>query len=245
MENFFENNDLSQIKATSRTHMVIEQILNSILDGNLNYGDLLPPENRLCEIFGVSRTVLREAVKVLSSRGILEVRQGAGTIVSRPKDEIPENALSEYIKFNEFTLIQLMEVRWPLEVEVAKLVARRCSLKYLKQLQNTVDKMRNGDQSVEAYVCQDDLFHRTLAEATENPIFGVITRSIVGLLHASRQLTISNYGIDIVIAEHTQIYRAIENKDSPAAAEAMRVHMASTMMQLEKLVLAKRDSNEG
>lgn len=240
-----EYKDLSTIKSTSRTNLVIEQILNSILDGNLKEGDILPPENKLCDIFGVSRTVLREAVKILSSRGILEVKQGAGTLVRRPKDEIPENALSEYIKFNEFTLIQLMEVRWPLEVEMAKLVARRCNLKYLKQLKNTIERMKNGDQSVEAYVYQDDVFHRTLAEATENPIFGVITRSIVGLLHASRQLTISHYGIDIVIEEHNQIYKAIEHKNSDAAVDAMRVHMSSTMMQLEKLVLAKRDSNEG
>jgi GntR family transcriptional repressor for pyruvate dehydrogenase complex len=215
--------------------MVVDELSTSIIKGELADGELLPPENRLCESFGVSRSILREAIKVLASKGLVEVRQGHGTRVRIPRDEIPEEALNTYLMTNPPSLLQLMEVRIPLEIEIAKLAAQRCQEMHIAMLEESLQHMQADLDDFEAVVEADDAFHQVIIEATENPIFRIIMRPLLKYLHLSRQLTVGHFGSAIVIRQHREVYEAIRDHDQVAAEQYMRAQMEVTLKHLQEI----------
>ncbi len=98
---------LSKIKPQSKADLVVEKISNFIVDGGLSDDELLPPEKKLCEIFEVSRSILREAIRGVASKGLVDVRSGYGTIVRMPKDDVPAEALNNYLKTNHLSPMKL------------------------------------------------------------------------------------------------------------------------------------------
>lgn len=185
----------SRVKSQSRTDLIIEKITELILSGELADGELLPPEPKLCEMFGVSRSILREAVRVVSAKGLLEVKQGRGTIARIPKNDIPEEAIGNYLKTNPISLLQLMEVRGPIEIEIAKLAAQNRKEKHLVLMEASFKVMRSDSKTVADFAEADTAFHNALISATKNPLFGIIARSINHYLQISRQLTIRHFGV--------------------------------------------------
>lgn len=225
----------SKIQPQSRVTMVIDELTTSIINGDLSDGELLPPENKLCEIFGVSRSILREAIKVLASKGLLEVKQGHGTRVQIPKDEVPEEALSTYLQTNQVSLLQLMEVRKPLEIEMVKLASQHRTEEHLARMEQSLQTMRGHPESIETVVQADDEFHQAIVEATGNPIFGIMIRPLMKYLHLSRQLTVGHFGVDVVIDLHQKAYEAIKRQDIAAAVESMQDQMDITFQHLQTI----------
>jgi GntR family transcriptional repressor for pyruvate dehydrogenase complex len=170
MKNFLK------INFQSRTDLVVDKITNSIINGELLDGELLPPENQLCEIFGISRSILREAIRALASKGLVEVKQGHGTSVRLPKIEIPEEAVRNFLMANKLSLLQLMEVRTPIEVEVARLAAERREEKHLNIMERSLQIMNDDSNSVEVYADADEAFHKAIIDASNNPLFGIMIR---------------------------------------------------------------------
>ena len=216
-----------KIRIPSRTEMVIERIAEFIFSGQYSVGEVLPPEKKLCETFGISRSIMREAVKVLAAKGLLEVKQGFGTVVCLPKDEVPEKALMTYMAAHSVSLAQLMEVRAPLEIAIAKLAAAGRTDEHLQRMAATFETLSVEGQSLDVYTDADVAFHQSLVDAAGNHIFKIIVNSIIHFLEMSRRLTIHHFGLDIVIKGHEQIYRAVVDKDPNAAAKAMEAHMTS------------------
>jgi DNA-binding FadR family transcriptional regulator len=226
---------LSKIKPQSRTDMVTEKLTDLILSGELSDGDLLPPEPKLCEIFGVSRNILREAVKILASKGLVEVKQGHGTRVRIPKDEVTEEALETYLKTNPISLLQLMEIRTPLEIETARLTAQRRKPEHLVMMERALHVMQTQAEDLEAVVKADDEFHQAMIEATGNPMFKIIIRPLLAYLHVSRQLTIGHFGLKIVLQQHREAYEAIKARDVKRATKCMKAQMALTLKHLQTI----------
>lgn len=225
----------SKIKPQSKADLVVDLITNSIINGELADGERLPPENRLCEIFGVSRSILREAVRVLSSKGLVEVRQGHGSYARLPRVHVPEEAVRHYLLTNPFSLRQLLEIRSPIEMEAARLAAERRAEKHLSALRKTLQSMKNAKNGVEAYADADETFHKSIIEASGNPLFGIMIRSIMGNLHLSRQLAIRHFGIAPVIREHEDIYEAIRDRQTADAARTMKRHMERALVRIRKV----------
>ena len=213
--------------------MVTEKLTDLVLSGELSDGDLLPPEPKLCEIFGVSRNILREAVKILASKGLVEVKQGHGTRVRIPKDEVTEEALETYLKTNPISLLQLMEIRTPLEIETARLAAQRRKPEHLVIMERALHVMQTQSEDLEAVVRADDEFHQAMIEATGNPMFKILIHPLLAYLHVSRQLTIGHFGIEIVIKQHQEAYEAIKAHDVNKAAECMQAQMEVTLKHLQ------------
>jgi len=224
-----------KIKFHSRADLVVDKITNSIINAELSDGELLPPENQLCGIFGVSRSILREAVRVLVSKGLIEVKQGYGTFVRRPKIDIPEEAVRNYLMTHTFSLLQLMEVRTPIEVEVARLAAERRDEKHVKNMEESLQTMSVTLKSAEVYAEADANFHKAIIDASGNLIFGIMIRSIMGNLHISRQLAIRHFGSEVVIQEHKGIFEAIKKKQPRLAAEKMKEHMDGTLKRINQV----------
>ena len=226
---------LSKIKPQSRTDLVVEKITDLIISGEWAEDELLPPENELCEIFGVSRSILREAIRVLATKGLVEVRSGYGTLARAPKDDIPEEALSNYLKANAISLLQPIEIRIPIEIEAAKLAAERREEKHITMMEDALQTMRSPAKTLEMYVRADDDFHEIIVAATHNPIFGIVLRPLMQYLHLSRQLIMQHFGLSIGIEEHQAIFESIKENDVTSAAKTMKEHMEASLSRLQEI----------
>jgi GntR family transcriptional repressor for pyruvate dehydrogenase complex len=225
----------SKIKFQSRADLVVDKISYSVINGELSDGELLPPESKLCETFGVSRSILREAIRVLASKGLVEVKQGHGTFVRRPRIDVTEEAVSNYLRTHSFSLFQLMEVRTPIEVEVAKLAAERREQMHLNSMEESLQVMSVDSNNVDMFSDGDRVFHQAIIDASGNRLFAIMIRSIMGYLHINRQLGIRHFGIQVVFQEHERVFEAIKNQQPSVAAIKMKEHMAQTLMRINKV----------
>ena len=223
---------MSEARLADRAYSGIVQMIRG--DG-LTVGDRLPSESRLSEIFGISRTIVREALARLASDGITEARRGAGSFVkSRPSDR-----LTAYMPLSELaTTLGSYEVRFVLEAEAARLAAIRRSPDDLDRIEEALAELRRSLLSSAPAHAEDLELHRRIAEATGNPAFNAALDALEGDIEK-----IMRAGVDIsrsrapeVIAtmmdEHERIVDAIRARDPDGAALAMRWHLSEGRKRL-------------
>lgn len=205
---------------------IVEQIESAIVAGELNVGDKLPPERELATQFAVSRTAVREAVKILREKGFIEIRPGRGTFVTNTSPNSMRNSFDRIVKFGTPDgSANLVEVREILEPEIAALAARRMTKDFIEDMQEAVDTME-GTQDVEVFVEADLDFHLALAEATQNPIIPAMMDSIIDLLREHRKrIGLTEGGLERGQFHHKQILAAVRRGDPDAAREAMKRHL--------------------
>jgi GntR family transcriptional regulator, transcriptional repressor for pyruvate dehydrogenase complex len=213
---------------TSRLYeQIVQQIEESIVKGSLKPGDQLPPERELAQRFGVSRTAVREAVKALREKGLVEAFSGRGTFITDGTTHAVRQSLDLMIKIGQpdgFT--HLAEVRAILEPEIAALAATRIQDSELATMREAVAVMDRSGQDPDAYIEADLDFHLALAEAAANPLILSLLDSIVGLLREHR-LRIFNVpgGPARGQIHHKRILQAVEQHDTQMARDAMREHL--------------------
>jgi GntR family transcriptional repressor for pyruvate dehydrogenase complex len=196
-------------------------------------GEQLPSERQLCESFGVSRTVIREAVKALAKIGVVTVEIGRGTFVAQPNARQVSESLALWARIGERPFENLIEVRRALEVEIAGLAADRAQPKDLDHLQNALDKMECNLVSLDAYIQADNEFHQALAQATQNDLFLILQNSIVDLLQDSRVQIFHTPGAPVRgQLHHRAIYHAVESHDAASARDQMRLHLEQIKTEL-------------
>jgi len=213
---------------TSRLYeQIVQQIEESILNAQLKAGDQLPPERELAQQFGVSRTAVREAVKALREKGLVEAYSGRGTFVTNGTSHAMRQSLDWLIKIGEpGNLAQLEEVREILEPDIAALAATRADEQHLATMREAVELMDRSRQDPDTYIEADLDFHLSLAEAAANPIILSLIDSIVGLLREQRMRIFRiEGGPERGQHHHKRILEAVERRDSQAAREAMRAHL--------------------
>src|SRR5450759_1441807 len=170
------------IQSVKVFEQVAEQIEKRILDGELRSGDRLPTERDLAEQFHVSRTAVREAMKILAQRGLVDMRPGRGTIVidGAPKAMQHSIGLVKKLKLGEVGgSDNLVEVREILETEIAALAAARATEKEIAALQEAVRVMDECLNDADAFIAADNQFHQALAKATQNTLILILVDSIV------------------------------------------------------------------
>ena len=207
---------------------VARQIQNMIVDGYLQEGNQLPPERELAEKFGVSRTVIREAIKVLGARGLVEVIPGRGTFVTSLDTEAVSLYMGLLVKARSASLLQFHEIRSALEVAAAGAAAERAQpeeLVQLRELVELIDRCLAADAK-EEFIQADVKFHAMLADAGHNPLFQAVLDPIMGTLADMRRIT---YHIKDSPQHgqifHRRILECIERSDAEGARDAMRQHM--------------------
>lgn len=162
---------------------VVDQIQHAILSGQLAPGEKLPPERELKETFGISRGTLREALRVLEQKGLVDIQLGAGggTIVREITPDLVTDSLSLLLRNQQVPLNHLQEFRKDIESNIARLAAKRATKKEVAQLREILAQAKNSldnHEGWEAYVQADALFHMTLAQITDNPIYAFIQTAI-------------------------------------------------------------------
>lgn len=217
---------------------VAEKIMELISSGAWKPGYRIPPERELSESFGVSRTVVREAVKALEARGVLESTTGSGVSVRLADVGMVSRSLETYMQLSnpvDFE-IRLNEVRRVLEVELVALAAGRATPEQLTQLREICQQMRTGGSAQEMAELDFHL-HVTLAEATQNELFKVLLAPLLGALRDQIILTWQDFtqSVDVVLDQHETIVRAVEAGDAEAARQAMTRHLAFSREVLEQI----------
>jgi GntR family transcriptional regulator, transcriptional repressor for pyruvate dehydrogenase complex len=214
---------------TSRLYeQIVQQIEESIVKGNLKPGDQLPAERDLAQRFGVSRTAVREAVKALREKGLVEAYSGRGTFITDGTTQAVRQSLDLMVKIGQPEgSPHLAEVRAILEPEIAALAALRIQEAELATMRDAVAVMDKAEQDPEAFIEADLDFHLALAEAAGNPLILSLLDSIVGLLREQR-LRIFEVpgGPERGQFHHKKILAAVEHHDAEKARGAMREHLS-------------------
>jgi len=221
---------------TSRLYQqIVEQIEQSIRSGSLKPGDQLPAERDLAQQFGVSRTAVREAVKALCEKGLVEAAPGRGTFVIDGTPQAMKQSLDSMLSFGrEHGFAYLEDVREILEPEIAARAALRANERQLVAMREAIDGMDGAGQDAGAFVESDLDFHLALAEGAQNPLLLPLIDSIVGLLREQRIRTSASPGGHAHGQyHHRQILAAVERHDAAAAREAMLAHLAQVRGDIE------------
>jgi GntR family transcriptional repressor for pyruvate dehydrogenase complex len=203
---------------------VAQGIERLIREGRLAAGAHLPSERALAEQFGVSRTVVREAVRTVAASGLLDVRHGSGTLVTAPPPELVARSVSHYLRAREVAHVH--EIRRMLETEIAGVAAERRTEADVDRLRELLAELpaRAGDRA--ALAAADIEFHRALAAATRNPFFAVLHDSLADVLLTVRRHAFSLAGsVELAHGHHSRILEAVAAADAPAARDAMRRHL--------------------
>jgi GntR family transcriptional repressor for pyruvate dehydrogenase complex len=216
---------------------IVQQIEQRIVAGELKVGDQLPSERELADQFAVSRTAVREAIKALREKGLVEIYMGRGTFITNGTSDLVRHTLDLLMKFDSTNgFMNMVEVREIIEPEIAALAATRITDEYIATMQEAMDKMEAAMDNVEEFVEADLDFHLALAEATQNPIIPALLDPIINLLRKQRILTTLIEGV----AQHGQtnhkiIIEAMKLRDPDAAREAMRRHLEQIRKDSEQL----------
>lgn len=218
-----------KIVQTSRLYeQIVQQIEESVRKGVLKEGDQLPAERELAHQFGVSRTAVREAIKALREKGLVEAYPGRGTFITNNETSHSiRQTLDRVIKVGQPEgTATLTEVREILEPEIAALAATRADEEDLTAMREAVAVMEETRRDPEAFIEADLDFHLALAEAAANPLILSLIDSIVGLLREQRlRIFFVDGGPERGQYHHKRILEAIEHRDSEGARAAMRAHL--------------------
>jgi len=218
--------------APDRVAVVLGKITKKILDGEFATGITLASEGKLAVSFGVSRTVMREVMRTLRARGLIEMSQGKRPRVKAPNLEDAVIGLDLLLRRNHASLLNLVEVRRPLETEIAALAAERANDEHVRQLEQSVDELRSATD-LKSRSEADAKFHRVLAEATGNPVFVLILQALAGFLSESRSRTLNYSGAERAAGEHRKILDSVQAHDSKAARMAMMEHLSHATLDLK------------
>lgn len=225
---------LKTIEFQSPVDIIIRQIKELIVSGQLKPGDRLPAERLLAEKFGVGRGYIREAILKLEFYGLLKTSPQSGTYVAGYSLQILDSIFTDIINFNKEDFASLIEGRYYMEINAARLAAVRRTDDDIAAMNKALDsfdtKVKNGLSAVE----EDMLFHIKVANATKNSVIESMILILIPDLIKSiveKNICKSNNRQELSINQHHEILSAIIEKNADAAGAAMENHL-SEIMQL-------------
>lgn len=231
----------ARIARPKRADKVIATLRERIAAGAYAPGDRLPTEVALIREFGVSRTVIREAIAVLAADGLVQPRQGAGVFVlERPREGLA--GLISDLSSRLSAVLNVLEVRMAVEIEAAGLAAQRRSAAQEGEIREAFERFNQDLEAGAPTGDADFAFHRAIARATNNPFYveildvlgrRTIPRDLVSM--AAPDYVRSRPYLDTLQSEHAAILDAIARPDPGAAREAMRRHLSESQRRYQLL----------
>lgn len=215
---------------------VADQIEGLIVGESLFPGDRLPSERKLAEQLGISRTVVREAIRLLSVRGLVEVKPGCGTFVRAISPSDAAVPLQLLLKLRQYPdlLDNVYEVRHMIEIEVAGLAAERATDQDRTALEEAIEGMATHIDDPEEFITHDLAFHSALAAATHNDLFSVLLNAISSFWSEAALLAYqAPSAAEDSLAYHRDILRHVKAHDSEKARRAMCQHVRYSQEQAQ------------
>ncbi|PWF65191.1 FadR family transcriptional regulator [Shewanella sp. BC20] len=219
-------NTFKPVKQLRASTEVGQQLKEAIIDGRYKAGDKLPSERELIELFMVSRTVVREAVKILEASGLVEIRQGAmgGAFVKQVDYERLSDACRDLLTMGKMSLPEIVQVRMLLEPQVARLAAKNCTAEQAARLHDA-NQHENDTLEYPDTVYLRSQVHFVLAEICGNRCLEAISKSLLLLLRRNT-LTLKPPTDEIhPSGSHDKLVQAVVNGDEDRAEAEMRAHL--------------------
>jgi GntR family transcriptional repressor for pyruvate dehydrogenase complex len=205
---------------------IVRQVKQLIAEGKLKSGDRLPPERDLAEKFVVSRTSVREALRALESRGLIEIRAGDGAFVRDISVETLIEPLALVILPHREAVGELFEARRLLEPAIATLAARRATPGEIAEMERILEAQAKEVAEGRTGVAQDAAFHAALASSAHNRAISRIVNALMDLLTQSREESLQTPGRPARShQDHLRILEAIRRRDEMAAHRAVLDHL--------------------
>ena len=212
---------------------VADGIMNLIQETPYKAGDKLPTEKELCESTGAGRNTVREALKILASRNVLEIRQGAGTFVSEkqgiPDDPLGFSMVNDHVKLTK----DLLQVRIMLEPQIAALAAQCAKEQEIKELEEILEEMEAAMKKREDYSELDTKFHTKIAQCTHNIVMENLLPVIgKGVAVFAKEVAQTEY--DRTWISHRKIFCYIRDHKPFEAEMEMQYHLLYNTSRYEE-----------
>lgn len=228
---------MKAIKRRSLSEQVVDSVMNYIKENNLQPGDQLPTESEFAEIFQVSRTSIREAMKALSINGVFKSIAGKGTFL-QPKAMTMEMGNDGVLQMEaRATITEIMEVRTPLEIKAIELAAERGTDSEIDELENITKHYRDSVEQDAGWTEWGSRFHAQLAAMSKNPLLISMLQLLSDMVDRYRDnLAVFYEDKTLYIDSHRKLCAALRAHDASAAKEEMGRHMQITERALQDIV---------
>lgn len=218
-----------------------------IIAGDYTPGDKLPPEIQLVEMFGVSRTVIREAIRYLELTGFITIKQGAtgGSFIAELSSQIIQTNMRDLLLARKISVGNLNEIRIHLEPEIAGLAALRRTKKDIVLLKEHLSHPHQNPKA-EEYIKHHAYFHRLVGRACNNPFYSILADSIMDLTVEFAVTLRPTHRVMHDPGDHDVIFQAILDQDQKLAIQTTLEHVIKIddqMLALEKNYLEIREKN--
>lgn len=234
METLSTSSFKSVTRPKNLSSQIVEQLSDAINKGVFGTGSYLPSESKLVEIFGVSRGVIREALLMLSAKGVIEIQKGKGALLLKPSIDSIFDSFSSLVNYrcgNE-GLKYTQEIRMIIEPQIASLSAEQRTDEDIKKIEKSIENMKNVGSDTTLLSLHDIEFHKNIWFSCGNPMFSIILEPIFHFLtpyHKNIFIDKSFSQIDTTFEEHVNILRAIVERDGKAASNFMKHHLRNVV----------------
>jgi DNA-binding FadR family transcriptional regulator len=218
----------AEMPKKSVSKQALEAIENMIRDGEILPGQYLPSERELAARLNVGRPAIREALKALQIIGVAEITQGKGTRINLPSVDNVFQPLVSSVCITQSDLINFTEARATIEPKCAYIAATRAKADQMQKLFQSLAAMRNSLKNPDAYNESDLLFHKTIIQATNNPVLVKIYKSLAGFVWQLYEETKRLPDLETGVGFHEALYKAIYNRNAAEAERQMRLHIEDT-----------------
>ena len=219
------NSDFESVRRAKVYEEVARQIERLILK-KLQPGDKLPSERELAETLGVSRSSIRDAIRSLELMGLVEPRQGAGTVVLELSTDSLVNPLANTLKRKEELIGELLDFRKMFEPSLAARAATHASDEEIAEMEEILERQERKLRQGESAIAEDSEFHYSIALASRNSVVFKVLDTLMDLLRDTRERSLQIEGRpQKSLAGHRRILMAIKRHDAEAAKAAMRRHI--------------------
>ena len=235
----------SGLEHVGATDAVVRRIQGLILDDRLHPGDPLPPERSLADTFEVGRNVVREALRILEEKGLVEVVAGRGTFVAEPDPSNAVESLRLLLRRGGVSLMELSDARLLIEPEMAALAAQNATSENTRELKEWLRRLEEASHDSGAHVQADIGLHKEIARLSNHAVFRAIVEAVSDVVLWSMRLGTTVPGaIEASDERHRALVAAIAAGDAEAARREMKEHIRFVAEYAQKNV-SKRSGGRG
>ncbi|MFC2947668.1 FadR/GntR family transcriptional regulator [Virgibacillus sediminis] len=228
--------NIQPVRKTSLSEYVVYQLKEMIIKREIKIGDRLPNERELSKLFEVSRTSVREALRVLELQGLLN-RGNSGTYVQANFSKIIEESLTLQILLNDASYKDIQQTRIMLERELIRLATFRRSKDHLQNIKENIKKMERAvrEKNNDLYIEADISFHNEIAVAANNSVLLFLYNSISELISKiQKSVSFDDEGVNTSLKYHKSIYQALEDQNLSQAEDQLVNHLIDVDNRLHK-----------
>lgn len=235
--------NINRVERTTLAQDVVQQLMTLIVNGTISPGDKLPSEKQLMELFGVGRSTLREAIRALSALGLVEVKPPLGTFVPETFDEFFTKHLALMSKIGFDNILELIEARILLEMDLAGIAAEKSTSEDHKKLDHILHMAKSTDDQ-EKFLQYDVEFHRTIAEIANNSFMLHMMNILQDVTMEWMHKVIQRHSpYELVLEQHKKIAKAIKSRDKELARKEMNNHLGRVSRLLLEVQEEQQDDS--